>query len=672
SSDDLDSIRQGIDRVDATILELLAQRRAFSQRAARLKGATGSPSRDLLREEDLIADRITEALDYGIDAGLVNTLWREIIDDSVRVQRQLLGRAEIDRQTLTIAIQGIAGSYSWLASRHFFAARGITEPTFQACATFSDAFDAVSSGTADVGVLPIENTTAGAISEVYDLLLESGLHVIGDTRFRVRHCLLGVPGATVGGLRKIYAHPQAAAQCSEFLSRLDGCEVIVFGDTALSGKEIARIGDPTIGAIASEEAGRLFGLEVLHTGVANRDHNYTRFVVVSPTEAHIPAGVPAKTSIVIAVGNHPGALVDALAVFTEADINLIKLESRPIPDTPSDELFYLDFEGAIDDPVVAGMLDTLTTHVHYLKVLGSYPSRDLRPRPATTPIDPMPGRAEVDQPASPKPATGYRLGSRTHKGNNTVIEVGAVRLGEDPLVVIAGPCAVESWDQVMAAARAVKESGGRMLRGGCFKPRTSPYSFQGLGFEGLEMLAEAGKAFGLPIVTEVTSPEDVPAVAASADVLQIGTRNMQNFSLLSAVGRSHRPVMLKRGMSSSLDEWLQAAEYILAEGNQQVFLCERGIRTFETSTRNTLDLSAVPVLMQRTHLPVIVDPSHAAGERSLVGPLARAAVAVGAHGIMVEIHPDPEAALSDGPQSLDLAQFERLMLSLGVGRATPS
>ena len=250
--------------------------------------------------------------------------------------------------------------------------------------------------------------------------------------------------------------------------------------------------------------------------------------------------------------------------------------------------------------------------------------------------------------------------------------MGAVRLGEDPLVVIAGPCAVESWDQVMAAARAVKESGGRMLRGGCFKPRTSPYSFQGLGFEGLEMLAEAGKAFGLPIVTEVTSPEDVPAVAASADVLQIGTRNMQNFSLLSAVGRSHRPVMLKRGMSSSLDEWLQAAEYILAEGNQQVFLCERGIRTFETSTRNTLDLSAVPVLMQRTHLPVIVDPSHAAGERSLVGPLAGAAVAVGAHGIMVEIHPDPEAALSDGPQSLDLAQFERLMLSLGVGRATPS
>ncbi|MFH1103464.1 MAG: 3-deoxy-7-phosphoheptulonate synthase [Actinomycetota bacterium] len=668
-NDDLESIRQGIDRVDTTILELLGERRAYSMRAARLKGADDSPSRDLLREEDLIADRITEALDYGIDAALVNTLWREIIDDSVRVQRHLLGRTETDQRTLTIAIQGIEGSYSWLASRHFFAARGITDPTFVGCVTFADAFTAVRDGRADVGVLPIENTTAGAISEVYDLLLETELHVIGDIRYRVRHCLLGVAGATVRGLRKVYAHPQAAAQCSNFLARLTDCEVIVFGDTALSGKETARVGDPTVGAIASEEAGRLFGLEVLDAGVANRDHNYTRFVVVSPTVADIPAGVPAKTSIVIAVGNHPGGLVDALAVFTAADINLIKLESRPIPDTPTDELFYLDFEGAVDDPKVGGMLGTLASHVHYLKVLGSYPSRDLRPNPAALPPLRTVGRVSpVDHTVTPQAAVGYRLGSRTHKGNNTIVEIGNVRLGEDPLVVIAGPCAVESWDQVMASARAVKEGGGRILRGGCFKPRTSPYSFQGLGFEGLEMLGEAGKAFGLPIITEVLAPDQVAAVAAVADVLQVGARNMQNFSLLSAVGRAHRPVMLKRGMSSSLDEWLQAAEYILAEGNQQVFLCERGIRTFETSTRNTLDLSAVPVLMQRTHLPVIVDPSHAAGERSLVGPLAHAAAAIGAHGVMVEIHPDPDNALSDGPQSLRFDQFDRLMESLGVVR----
>jgi chorismate mutase/prephenate dehydratase len=266
---------------------------------------------------------------------------------------------------------------------------------------------------------------------------------------------------------------------------------------------------------------------------------------------------------------------------------------------------------------------------------------------------------------SPK---GYKLGSRGHKEANTVIEVGDARFGGDDLVLIGGPCAVESWDQVVAAARQVKESGGTVLRGGCFKPRTSPYSFQGLGFEGLEMLAEAGKTFGLPIVTEVLSPEDVDEIAKKADILQIGTRNMQNFSLLSAVGRSHRPVLLKRGMSSSLDELLQAAEYILHEGNQEVILCERGIRTFETSTRNTLDLSAVPVLRGRTHLPVVVDPSHAAGARDLVAPLALAAEAVGAHGIMVEIHPEPEKALSDGPQSLTLEQFDDLARALGVPR----
>jgi 3-deoxy-7-phosphoheptulonate synthase len=239
--------------------------------------------------------------------------------------------------------------------------------------------------------------------------------------------------------------------------------------------------------------------------------------------------------------------------------------------------------------------------------------------------------------------------------------VRGVKIGGDDFFVIAGPCAVESFDQVMAAAAAAKAAGATILRGGCFKPRTSPYSFQGLGYEGLEMLAEAGRIHDMPIVTEVPAPEEVERMSETSDILQIGARNMQNFTLLSEVGRSSRPVMLKRGMSASLDEWLQAAEYILDAGNQQVFLCERGIRTFETSTRNTLDVAAVPVLKQRTHLPVIVDPSHAAGDRQLVIPLALAGQAVGAHGLMVEIHPNPAEAKSDGPQSLDLDDFDELM-----------
>lgn len=259
----------------------------------------------------------------------------------------------------------------------------------------------------------------------------------------------------------------------------------------------------------------------------------------------------------------------------------------------------------------------------------------------------------------------YRLASRALKPEDTVIKVGGALVGGGGFVIMAGPCSVESRDQIFACARRVWEMGGDILRGGCFKPRTSPYSFQGLGFEGLEMMAEAGRQYGLPIVTEVMDAADVAPIAKFADILQIGARNSQNFSLLKEVGKIDRPVLLKRGMMTSLDEFLAAAEYILAHGNPQVILCERGIRTFETATRNTLDLSAIPVLQERTHLPIIVDPSHACGVARWVTPMSEASLACGAHGLMVEIHPQPEKALSDGAQSLNFDDFGSLMRRIG-------
>lgn len=230
--------------------------------------------------------------------------------------------------------------------------------------------------------------------------------------------------------------------------------------------------------------------------------------------------------------------------------------------------------------------------------------------------------------------------------------------------MIAGPCSVESKEQIFSCAGEVKEDGAHILRGGCYKPRTSPYAFQGLGVEGLEYLEEAGRTYDLPIITELLSIEQLDEVLKYSDIIQIGARNMQNFSLLKEVGRTHKPILIKRGMMSSIEELLNATEYVLASGNRQVMLCERGIRTFETATRNTLDLSAVPVLKQLTHLPVIVDPSHAVGERDKVEPMALAAKVVGAHGIMIEMHPEPEKALSDGPQSLYFDQFRKLMSKL--------
>lgn len=284
----------------------------------------------------------------------------------------------------------------------------------------------------------------------------------------------------------------------------------------------------------------------------------------------------------------------------------------------------------------------------------------------------MPGVAEL-RPDAP----GYPLVSRAHKPDATRVKVDDVVIGGRELVVMAGPCSVESREQILAAADAVRAAGARILRGGAFKPRSSPYSFQGLGKQGLQLLAEARDRTGLKVVTEVVAPEDVDLVAEYADVLQIGARNMHNYRLLSAVGMQPRPVLLKRGMMSTVDEMLLAAEYVVAGGNPRVVLCERGIRTFETSSRNTLDLCAVPILKERTHLPVIVDPSHAAGRREWVPALARAAVAAGADGLIVEVHPDPPSAASDGRQSLTPEGFVNLMddlrtLADAVGRSLDS
>ncbi len=254
-----------------------------------------------------------------------------------------------------------------------------------------------------------------------------------------------------------------------------------------------------------------------------------------------------------------------------------------------------------------------------------------------------------------------KLAVKNDDVQRTIVNVNGVQIGGDQVVIMAGPCSVESQEQVLEAAIIVKEGGAQILRGGAFKPRTLPYSFQGLGEEGLILLDEARKKTGLPIVTEVMDADKVELVASYADILQIGTRNMQNFPLLKEVGRSDKPVMLKRGMSATINEWLGCAEYILAEGNPDVIMCERGIRTFETITRNTVDISAAPILQAISHLPVIVDPSHGTGSRYLVPPMAKAAIAAGADGVMVEVHPHPDEALCDGAQSLSPEDFKYFM-----------
>lgn len=255
----------------------------------------------------------------------------------------------------------------------------------------------------------------------------------------------------------------------------------------------------------------------------------------------------------------------------------------------------------------------------------------------------------------------FKLASREVKKEDSIIQVGKIRIGPKTFCVMAGPCAVESREQIMQTAEFVKKCGAHILRGGAYKPRTSPYSFQGMELEGLRLLKEASEKYDLPIVTEAMTVEQVPVVADYADIIQIGARNMQNYGLLRAVGKLNKPILLKRGMMSTINEWLMSAEYIIAEGNPNVIMCERGIRTFETETRNTLDIQAVPVVKKYSHLPVVVDPSHASGRWDLVIPMSKSAISAGADGIIVEVHPKPAEALSDGAQSLKLETFEKLM-----------
>lgn len=665
--------RNRINLIDEQIIKLLSERRKLSKEIAQLKDLSSSDIRDRNREKEVLKHIIKLAKDEGLDSHFISKIFSEIIEDSVNLQKKYFIEKENDSllDLTKVAIQGIEGSYSYLAANNFFSGKSLY---FIFCKAFEDAIESVENGEADYAFLPIENTTSGSINEVYDALLKSNISIVGEEIFKVNHCLLANAETSLKNIKKIFTHYQAARQCSEFINSLPNVEVEFFEDTAKSVQKIKEEGRNDYAAIASKETAEIFDVVILREGIANQQGNYTRFWVCAKNPIQVDERIPAKVSLIMATAHKAGSLVEALSVFRDYSVNMTKLQSRPILGNPWEEMFYVDFQGNIKNPRILDLIDDLGKYTRFLKVLGCYPEKEIertkidsKDFPVFESFQSISENSLSNKEIKPsgekksKTKTTYKLASRDYKKEDTIIRVKDVTIGGGNFVIIAGPCSVESNQQIYSCAKEVKESFAHILRGGCFKPRTSPYAFQGLGFEALELLKEAGDRYDLPIITEVLSTEQVEKVAEKSDILQIGARNMQNFALLAEVGKSFRPVLLKRGMMASIDELLNAAEYILAKGNRQVILCERGIRTFETATRNTLDLSAIPVLKELTHLPIIVDPSHAVGERNKVLPLAKAAKAVGADGIMVEIHPEPEKALSDGMQSLYFSQFRELM-----------
>lgn len=669
-----DDVRAELDDVDRRIVDALVERDRIVMEVARRKAGKGDGRvRDPVREEAQLTRLSGQGQVAGLDGFYVTRVFREVLDHSVRLQQEFLARKKNPGRDpaglLVVAYQGIDGAYSHLAAMRHFGPRG-GDVEFRGYPTFRAMMESVRDGHARYGLLPIENTTAGSINDAYDLLAQMDLSIVGEEVQKVEHCLVAIEDVPLSRIRRVFSHPQALAQCSNFLASLTGCHVESFLDTAMAVQRVGAEQDLSQAAIASEEAARRYGLTVIKRDIANQKENFTRMVVIAAEPEVVDPRVACKTSLILATKHEQGALLGCLNALAARDLNLTKLESRPRPHTPWEYLFYVDFEGNLDDEKVAAALSELSTRTSYLRVLGSYPARTTRDaRPAE--VRPTPTPLQADAAVRPKSTlprvldqSPHRLSSRAHHEADTQIEVGAVRIGGAEPTVIARVTDYGTREGLLDCARAVRASGAAMLSAPCFDARIRERG-DALGRDPLELLEEVGRIAGLPIVAEVLHPSDVDRAVERADVLCIGAAQMENMALLREVGRVDRPVILERGMMASVDEWLAAAEFILARGNHRVILCERGIRTFERTTPSTLDLSAVAALRERSHLPILVDPSQATGRARWAMALSEAARAAGAHGAVVEIVGDLPAS----ERALSLPELSELVVRLNSLRA---
>jgi 3-deoxy-7-phosphoheptulonate synthase len=664
SPNDIDEARVQIDRLDEQLLQVLAERMRVVSQVGQIKGRTDrSQVRDTERERRLQARWRSKAEEAGLSSHFASRVLREVLTYSRRSQELHLGQSEtVATQPLRVAYQGETHSYSDMAATQLFSTRTSREVIRIGYHTFSAVVESVLEGRVDYAWLPVENSIAGSIGAVGSLVASSDLFVVDEESWDVQHVLAIHPEHANDPVLRIRSHPVALNQCARLFGKAPETIAEPWPDTAGAAASIADGSHPGVASISSEEAALAHGLHILSRDVADEARNVTRFWLLSRTQESAPAGVQCKTSLLLTLDHRQGALAKILTLFASRSINLTRIESRPDPKTPWRYRFFIDVQGHLELEPLSSALEELRGYCSWLRILGSYPLRTDEPNAVEE-------RPALVSEVAELPLKSEHRGTVPQGTSEAVVRTRAIQIGNhvvggEAFTLILGPSAVESRAQIQAAAEMVGRAGANLLRGGAFKPRTSPHSFQGLGVEGLELLAEAGRAVNLPVVTELLRIEDLEAVLSSADVVLVGARNMQNYSLLRALGAVDCPVLLKRGLSATIDELLSAAECITAGGNQRVILCERGIRTFETSMRSTLDLGAVAVLKARTELPVIVDPSHAAGVRSLVLPLARAAAAIGADGLMVEAHPNPDAALCDKDQALTEADLQQLVTEL--------
>ena len=650
----LSETREQITDIDNTVLQLLAKRRNLSLEVARSKEVDVRPVRDTQRERELLARLVQKGREQGLDPHFVMQLYQSIIEDSVLNQQAYLhGRAnpETQKQQYCIAYLGARGSYSYLAANRYCQRRQV-DMVDLGCQSFDEIVHAVESGHADYGFLPIENTSSGSINEVYDVLQHTSLAIVGETTIEVGHCLLAKPGTKASDIKTLYAHPQPISQCSRYLARHPGVRLEYCASSAEAMEKVQAADSKDVAAIGSAEGGALYQLEAIEKGLANQKVNQSRFIVVARKAVAVPEQLPAKCTLIMATGQKPGALVEALLVLKANNLNMSKLESRPIPGTPWEEMFYLDIDANLASAPMQLALKELERITRFIKVLGCYPCETVAPTQLSNAqllIEPehfradAPASARVQSQTTDVPAR-HSIG---YKESVSEVQAGPLLIGNGNTGALAQLALPETLEGFEPFLKQLKAAGFAGLVLDKLSERPDPA-------KALDACAKAAEKFGLVTAAAVDREEELEHAISRVELILIKGKQMFNRPLLERVGKLHLPLVLERNTMADIDELLAAADVILGAGNQQLMLCESGVSSFKSSSLATLDLAGLVELKARSHLPVLVNPSYAVSHDACPRQ-AKAVRNLGADGLLLEVPLD--AAIAESHYSDTLRQF---------------
>lgn len=615
----LNQTREQITHLDNELLSLLAERRRLSLEVARSKEVDVRPIRDTQREKELLARLVKAGREKGLDAHYAISLYQSIIEDSVLNQQAYLhGRAnpETQKQQYCIAYLGARGSYSYLAATRYCQRRQV-DMLDLGCQSFDEIVQAVESGHADYGFLPIENTSSGSINEVYDVLQHTSLSIVGETTIEVSHCLLAKAGSKISDIKTVYAHPQPISQCSRYLSQHKDLRLEYCSSSAEAMERVNQSPDNSAAAIGSVEGGALYQLESIEAGLANQKINQSRFIVVARKAVAVPEQLPAKTTLIMATGQKAGALVEALLVLKAHQLNMSKLESRPIPGTPWEEMFYLDIDANISSEAMQAGLKQLERITRFIKVLGCYPCETVKPTQLSNSqllIEPSTSKTQVISDTVPD-ANPFRY-SKAYKAQASEINcgpfcIGAGNIGAIAKIVLTHEQSHLALTQFEHKIKQLKEAGFQAVILDNINQLVSPELI-------LPKLRQTLHQYDLLCIIAIEQAIDIVLATQQGDMLFLTGKHMFNQSLLTQAGTLPIPLLLERNDMASYEEFLAATEVILSQGNQQLILCDSGVRTFNNANLPTLDLTSLIQIKATSHLPIVINPCYAIADEALI------------------------------------------------------